>query len=231
MASIAGRSHAKSIADDPASTSLPMIHMQAPPRTPKWCYQLLTRWIRGGDYVETVWRLCGDAGSPSSRARLSTGASRFLAAWRCSTPTPAAQVADVCVGLYGLDADRQKCAACVPERAGTLETRAGRSSGWESPRNSSSDRRAVSISHPPESVRTRVNSGGWWATNPAKPSWLSQRILAMCGTARIAAAAAFAPLRAPLAAATALRTAVAAVSISSWSNTGGVEIAAGSARS
>jgi hypothetical protein len=24
----------------------------------------------------------------------------------------------VCVGLYGLDADQRKCAACVPERAG-----------------------------------------------------------------------------------------------------------------
>ena len=98
MASIAGRSHAKSIVDYPASTSLPMIHMQAPPHTSKWRYQLLTRWIRRGDYVETVWRLCGNAGSPISRARLPIGAGRFLAAWRCSTPPPAAQVVDVRVG-------------------------------------------------------------------------------------------------------------------------------------
>ena len=61
MASIAGRSHAKSMLACPASTSLPMIHMQAPPHTSKWRYQLLTRWIRRKDYVETVWRLCGDA--------------------------------------------------------------------------------------------------------------------------------------------------------------------------
>lgn len=168
MASIAGRSHAKSMLACPASTSLPMIHMQAPPHTSKWRYQLLTRWIRRRDYVETVWRLCGDAGLPISRARLPIGAGRFLAAWRCSTPPPAAQVVDVCVGLYGLGGRSAEVCHMRARTGGNLRSPAVTRTAC----NLATRRLTLCLERPPKQYVTLT-----WPWNPLEDQWLPENRL------------------------------------------------------